>query len=214
VVLHTDPISELCGAAVPGNAAPDFATGCWSPGLPGQYPGIEDQSGYTPAPMSTFALFPCDPGPCDLTFYSPVDVTVYQPLDAGPAGVWAVMAASNAWLDLNVEPGQTVHDGSSVSVSGSIATGDDFQLGVAGAGACTYLTSADAYNSSGEPPDARPLSSQATVDIGTTKGCSPTSAGYVWAAESKGPFNGVDPLKGDGPPLTGFSAVPVTLVAP
>jgi hypothetical protein len=36
----------------------------------------------------------------------------------------------------------------------------------------------------------------------------------VWAAESSSSLKGADPLKGGGPALTGFSAVPVTLVAP
>ncbi len=214
VVLHTDPISKLCGMAVPGDAAGEWPVGCWSPGLPGQYPGIEDRSGYSPAPMSRFALFPCDPGPCDLKFYSPVDVTLYQPLEAGPRGIWAVMAASNAWLNLGVQPGETIRGGSSISVSGSIASGDDFRLGAAGVGDCSFAMSTDAFDSSGPLTAASPLSSQATVDLGSSTGCSPSSPGYVWAAESKESLKGADPLKGGGPALTGFSAVPVTLVAP
>ena len=214
VVLHTDPISKLCGMAVPGDAAGEWPVGCWSPGLPGQYPGIEDRSGYSPAPMSTFALFPCDPGPCDLKFYSPVDVILYQPLEAGPRGVWAVMAASNAWLNLGVQPGETIRGGSSISVSGSIASGDDFRLGAAGVGDCSFAMSTDAFDSSGPLTAASPLSSQATVDLGSSTGCSPSSPGYVWAAESKESLKGADPLKGGGPALNGFSAVPVTLVAP
>jgi hypothetical protein len=213
-VPHTEPISSLCGAAVPGNAAPDMAVGCWSPGLPGQYPGVEDQPGYTPAPVENFALLPCEPGPCDLKFYSPVDVTVFQPLDAGSGAIWAVMAASNAWLNLTAQPGGTVRDGSTISVSGSIAGGDDFRFGAAGAGDCTYSMSTDSFDSSGPPTAASPLSSQATVDMGSAKGCSPTSPGYVWAAESSSSLKDADPLKGGGPALTGFSAVPVTLVAP
>jgi hypothetical protein len=212
-VLHTEPISLLCDAAVPGNPAPEGAVGCWSPGLPGQYPGVEDQPGYTPAPVENFALLPCEPGPCDLKFYSPVDVSVFQPLDAGSGGIWAVMAASNAWLNLTAQPGETVRDGSTISVSGSIASGDDFRFGVAGAGDCTYAMSTDAFDSSGPLTAASPLSAQATVDMGTSKGCSPTAPGYVWAAESSGSLKGADPLKGGGPALTGFSAVPVTLIA-
>jgi hypothetical protein len=212
-VLHTEPISSLCGAAVPGDPAPEMAVGCWSPGLPGQYPGVEDQPGYTPALVENFALLPCEPGPCDLKFYSPVDVTVFQPLDAGSGGIWAVMAASNAWLNLTAQPGGTVRDGSIISVSGSIASGDDFRFGAAGAGDCTYSMSTDAFDSSGPLTAASPLSSQATIDMGTSKGCSPTAPGYVWAAESSSSLKGADPLKGGGPALTGFSAVPVTLVA-
>jgi hypothetical protein len=213
-VLHTEPISSLCGAAVPGDPAPGFAVGCWSPGLPGQYPATEDQPGYTPAPMETFALLPCEPGPCDLKFYSPVDVTVYQPLDAGSNGVWAVMAASNAWLNLTDQPGNEVRDGSSISVDGSIAFGDDFRFGVAGVGDCSYAMSTGSYHSHGPPGPTLPLSAPATVDLGTSTGCSPKSPGYLWAAESSSPLKGVDPLKGGGPALTGFSAVPVTLVVP
>ena len=213
-VLHTEPISSLCGAAVPGDPAPEFRVGCWSPGLPSQYPGIEDQPGYTPAPMETFALLPCEPGPCDLRFYSPVDVTVYQPLDAGSNGVWAVMAASNAWLNLSAQPGEAVRDGSSISVSGSIARSDDFRFGAAGTGDCTYAMSTDAFHGSGPLTAASPLSAQTTVDLGSSTGCSPTSPGDVWAAESSSSLKDADPLKGGGPALTGFSAVPVTLVAP
>jgi hypothetical protein len=67
---------------------------------------------------------------------------------------------------------------------------------------------------SGPPAAASPLSAQTTVDLGSSTGCSPTSPGYVWAAESSSSLKGADPLKGGGPALTGFSAVPVTLVAP
>jgi hypothetical protein len=165
--------------------------------------------------METFALLPCEPGPCDLTFYSPVDVTVYQPLAVGSNGVWAVMAASNAWLNLSAQPGEAVRDGSSISVSGSLARGDDFRLGAAaGVGDCTYTMSTDAFHSSGPLTAASPLSAQTMVDLGSSTGCSPTAPGYVWAAESSSSLKDADPLKGGGPALTGFSAVPVTLVTP
>jgi hypothetical protein len=143
-----------------------------------------------------------------------VDVTVYQPLDAGSNGVWAVMAASNAWLNLSVQPGEAVRDGSSVSVSGSIARGDDFRFGAAGVRECTYAMSTDTFHTSGPLTAASPLGAQTTVDLGSSTGCSPTSPGYVWAAESLSSLKDADPLKGGGPPLTGFSAIPVTLVAP
>ena len=213
-VLHEEPIASLCGAAVPGNPAPEFRVGCWSPGLPGQYPGIEDQSGSTPAPIQTFALLPCEPGPCDIRFFSPVDVTVYQPKGSVPGGVWAVLMASNAWLHLNTQPGQSVHDGESVYVSGSIADGDDFRLGAAGAGTCTFADSTDAYDTTGQPLDAKPLDAALGVHLSDAEGCSGSSPGYVWAAESATPLDGVDPLHGGGPVLRVFSAVPVSLIAP
>jgi hypothetical protein len=114
-----------------------------------------------------------------------VDVTVYQPLDAGSNGVWAVMAASNAWLNLSAQPGETVRDGSSISVSGSIASGDAFRFGAAGVGDCTYATSTDAFHSSGPLTAASPLSAQTTVDLGGSTGCSPTSPGYVWTGSHR-----------------------------
>ena len=206
---HEEPISSLCGLAVPGTPAPEFQNGCWSPG---PNPIVHDQPGYTPPPIETFALLPCEPGPCDIKFLSPVDVTVFQPGASGPDGVWAVMAASNEWLDLSSEPGQVVHDGATVTVSGAIAQGDDFRLGVSGVGSCAYGDSTAAYDTNGTPPDAASLDAHLDVDLATTAGCDGTSAGYVWAAESTSALDGVDPLAGGGPELTAFSAVPVTLL--
>jgi hypothetical protein len=211
-IIHTDedPVASLCG--LPGSE--QIEVGCWSPGLPGQYPGIEDQPGYTPAPITTYALFPCEPGPCDITFFSPVDLTLYQPGETGPDGVWGVMAASSLWLQLNAQPGETVHDGATVTVSGSIEQGNDFRLGVSGVGPCEYAGSQDTYDTNGTPPDAESLDAHLDVHVADTHGCSGSSAGYVWAAESKTPLGGTDPLTSGGPPLIQFSAVPVTLVAP
>ncbi len=213
-VRHDEPIASLCGAAVPGNPAPEMRVGCWSPGLPEPNVGNEYQAGSPSATMETFALLPCEPGPCDLKFFSPVDLTVYQPGGSVPGGVWAVLAASNAWLDLNPQPGQSVHGGATVSVSGSIAQGDDFRLGITGAGPCTLADSTAAYDTNGQPPDAEPLDASLEVRLSEAQGCSGSSPGYVWAAESATPLDGVDPLKGGGPSLTVFSAVPVSLIAP
>jgi hypothetical protein len=209
-VVHTsdDPVSNLCG--LPGSD-PAGEVGCWSPGLPWQ--GMaEDQPGYTPAPITMYALFHCEPGPCDIKFFMPVDVILYQPGETGPNGVWAVMAASSAWLNLNTQPGETVHDGATVTVSGSISHGDDFRLGVSAAGSCGYAGSTDVYDTNGTPPEAESLDAHLDVHVADTHGCSESSAGYVWAAESETPLLGSDPLTGGGPPLKVFSAVPVTLV--
>jgi hypothetical protein len=209
-VVHTsdDPVSNLCG--LPGSD-PAGEVGCWSPGLPWQ--GMaEDQPGYTPAPITMYALFHCEPGPCDIRFFMPVDVILSQPGQTGPNGVWAVMAASSTWLDLNTQPGETVHDGATVTASGSISHGDDFRLGASGAGSCGYAGSTDVYDTNGTPPDAESLDAHLDVHVGDTHGCSGSSAGYVWAAESETPLLGWDPLNGGGPPLKVFSAVPVTLV--
>jgi len=210
-VVHTseEPVSNLCG--LPGSD-PAGEVGCWSPGLPWQ--GMaEDQPGYTPAPITMYALFHCEPGPCDIRFFMPVDVVLYQPGETGPKGVWAVMAASSTWLNLNTQPGETVRDGATVTVSGSISHGDDFRLGISGGGSCEYAASTSVYDTDGQPPDAESLDAHADVHAGDTKGCSGSSPGYVWAAESETPLLGSDPLTGDGPPLKVFSAVPVTLVA-
>jgi len=213
-VPHTDadPISNLCG--LPGAGTPQEGVGCWSPGLPGGYQGIEDRSGYTPAPMSSYALFNCEPGPCDIQLFLPVDVVLYQPGITGPHGVWAVMAASSEWLDLNAQPGETVHDGATLTVSGSIENGDDFRLGVTGAAPCSYQGSTDAFDTTGSPGNAESLDAQMDVHLSGAPGCSGSSPGYVWSAESKTPLGGADPLTGGGPALTTFSAVPVTLVGP
>lgn len=213
-VLHEEPITLLCGAAVPGNAAPEMRVGCWSPGLPAPIVGNEDQPGSTSAPIETFALLPCEPGPCDIKFFSPVDLTVYQPGGSVPGGVWVVMAASNAWLDLNVEPGQSVHDGATVNASGSIAQGDDFRLAATGVGTCTFADSTDAYDTNGQPPEAESLDAALEVHVSDAESCSGSSPGYVWAAESATSLDGVDPLKAGGPALKVFSAVPVALIAP
>jgi len=210
-ILHTDedPISKLCGLP------PDdqFDVGCWSPGLPGEG-GLEGQSGYTPAPITTYALFPCEPGPCDIKFFSPVDVSLYQAGETGREGVWGVMAASSLWLKLNAQPGEAVHDGATVTVGGSITQGDDFRLGVSGAGSCEYAGSQDTYDTNGTPADAESLDADLDVHLADTQGCSGSSPGYVWAAEARTPLGGTDPVTGGGPPLIQFSAVPVTLVAP
>ena len=210
-VLHTndEPVSNLCG--LPGASDP-VQGGCWSPGLPWQ--GMaEDEPGYTPAPTTTYALFHCEPGPCDVKFFMPVDVVLYQPGETGPNGVWAVMAASSMWLNLNAQPGETVHDGATVTVSGSISNGDDFRLGASGVGSCGYSGSTDVYDTNGTPPNAESLDAHLDVHTGDTHGCSGSSAGYVWAAESQAPLLGSDPLARGGPPLKVFSAVPVILAA-
>jgi hypothetical protein len=207
-VQHDEPISSLCGAAVPGNSGPELQVGCWSPGMTEQAFRSQAQAGST---MVTFALFPCEPGPCDIKFFSPVDLTMYQPV---PGGVWAVLAASSEWLDLKSQPGQSVHDSATVSVSGSIAQGDDFRLGATGAGSCTFADSTAAYDTTGQPPDAEPLNATLEVHVGDAQGCSGSSPGYVWAAESATSLDGVDPLHGGGPELRVFSAVPVSLIAP
>lgn len=157
-------------------------------------------------------MLPCEPGPCDIKFCSPVDVTVFQPGASGPDGVWAVMAASNEWLDLSSEPGQILHDGATVNVRGAIAQGDDFRLGVSGVGSCEYADSTAAYDTNGNPPDAASLDARLDVDLAGAAGCAGTSAGYVWAAESTSSLVGVDPLAGGGPELKAFSAVPVSLL--
>jgi hypothetical protein len=208
--VHEDPISSLCGLPVPGTPAPEFHVGCWSPGPNPIVHGPD----YTPPPIETFVLLPCEPGPCDIKFFSPVDVTVFQPGVSGPDGVWAVMAASNEWLDLSSVPGQILHDGATVNVSGAIAQGDAFRLGVSGVGSCAYADSTAAYDTNGTPPDAASLDAHLDVHLVGAAGCTGTSAGYVWAAESTSSLDGVDPLAGGGPELKAFSAVPVSLLGP
>jgi hypothetical protein len=207
-VWHTDPVSDLCDAPMPGQSEPQFGVGCWSPGYPEDYSAFINRPGYSPPPVQSFALFPCEPGPCDIRFFSPIDVIVYQPLDAGPDGVWAVMSASNPWVDLDVHAGQTVQDGSTVGVSGAMAHDGSYRLGVVSD--CGYSDAAGASDQT----ESTPIDLQQTIHLADTKGCSGSSVGYVWAAESAASLDGVDPLQGGGPPLTVFSAVPVTFVGP
>jgi hypothetical protein len=64
------------------------------------------------------------------------------------------------------------------------------------------------------PPGAEPLDATLEVHLGDAQGCSGSSPGYVWAAESATSLDGIDPLHGGGPELKVFSAVPVSLIAP
>ena len=161
-----------------------------------------------PSPFRTFTIA----GSEDVGYWRPaVQVDVYQPLRGD--GVWAVLSADDARLDLDVSPGTRVTEGTRISAGLDYPITMSANLGLhIGTGDCSIDLSPGSWISEGPTHEAAELRVSLPPRDGT--GCDQVEPGYAFGAEfESGADSDQDPFAGSSP-VVALDAVPVIVEWP
>jgi hypothetical protein len=178
-----------------------------------------DASGTQPGEVS-YLVWPCDPATCDMAVARLVTVTLYQPGQNGDGKVWAVIAAADTTVRLDVGPGAVLRDGDRVTLDASEPAPHIVVGFGGGSGSCPLGSSSPVLTGGSSGSDGAPLPEgtlRVSLPTAGTPGCDQTEPGYVFGAIlSSAPADptAVDPLRGEAPGLQAIVVVPVAFALP